>query len=1168
MYLRSLVIKGFKSFADSVTIDLSPGVSVIVGPNGSGKSNIVDAIAWVLGAQGPKTVRSAKMDEVIFAGAGKRGPLGRAEVSIVIDNSDQVLGLDLTEITITRTLFRTGESEYALNGTPCRLIDLQDLLSDAGVGRQQHVIISQGQLDMILNARAEERRGVIEDAAGITKFKKRRERTERRLEAMEGDLTRAGDLVREVRRQIRPLAQQAQKAKRQLELRDRIVVLKRYLAGSEYRALESIAASLAKEQVDAEVELIEIQHQMSELDQVISTLEQDRPDLSGEDLVELISTAETVVERFRSLVSVAEQKKSSLADKVRGADRSKVVDSLSSEKYSVAAELEVVEHEIVQLLPDLERLEREEIDFRSNETIQISEKLEELNVKLSSLMSENGSLLSKRSAIIESLNRVSGQKQSLLERGERSSKQLGSKRNELDEVTSRLGLAGNQLTSATEAKELASTREEALRAELDGIEKIHGELELSVGSLQAKVSAYESAIEEGRAKTQAKALEKLNGSLGALVDLIEIKAGYEAAFAAAVQQLSDSVLTKDALSSANGLRHLKEMSLQGSLISVTGQYRGSELEDVSIELPIETMRSVVSTSNRDLSHFLDRVLSGVYVVATSLDEAIEYYLKYPKLVFVTAQGERLGPDGVRTASRPMRATGIALDKSREELGIREGELDKCSSQLVQLREKYSRIAKEALDSSVEFDRIKAELASLEGLPERLESDIWTSTSDLEQVEIERRGLGERETELSSELLKLDPQLEVQSEELARLRSDISSLQNRMKEQFSKRRELDTRRSDLELKAVKLEQRRLGLEREKSSLELRLSSELAQQQSSNSELATWRRLLIGLQFVIDSASRFQGEGSDIVSMLRKERSILVAEAQARLDRISQARAQRSKAEKDQEAKRDALQLCSIRQSEARVRLETMGERIRRELGIETEIAMNTPVLEGVHPTQAESVLSEFERELSGLGAINELAEIELAELTERSQFLESQLEDVKGSRRELVKVIRAIDAEMLSVFELAFSDVSRNFSSLFEKLFPGGKGELVLSDPSEPLGSGLEIEVALPGKSVKRMSLLSGGERSLVALAFLFSIFESRPSPFYILDEVEAALDDINLNRFLRLITSFGKKAQLLVISHQKRTMEVADILYGVTIQEGGSTRVVSQKLSQAFQRAQ
>lgn len=1168
MYLRSLVIKGFKSFADSVTIDLSPGVSVIVGPNGSGKSNIVDAIAWVLGAQGPKTVRSAKMDEVIFSGAGKRGPLGRAEVSIIIDNSDRALDLDLTEITITRTLFRTGESEYALNGNPCRLIDLQDLLSDAGVGRQQHVIISQGQLDMILNTRAEERRGVIEDAAGITKFKKRRERTERRLEAMEGDLTRAGDLVREVRRQIRPLAQQAQKAKRQIELRDRIVVLKRYLAGSEYRSLENIAVSLAKEQVDAEIELLEIQNQITELDGVISTLEQDHPELSGEDLVVLISTAETVAERFRSLVGVSEQKKSSLVEKVRSADRNKIIDSLYSEKNSIVAEFEVVESEIVQLSPEVERLENEEIEFRTNEASQMPEKLEELNVELSYLMSDNGSLSSKRSAINEALKRVSDQTQSLVEREQRSINLLEAKRAELSEVTIREERAQSRLIQTTEIWEFATSREEALRAELDGVEKMYGELELSVGSLRAKVSAYESAIEEGRAKTQAKALEGLSGSLGALVDLIEVKPGYEAAFSASVQQLSESVLTVDAKSSVNGLRYLKEMNLEGLLTSVAVENLGRELESTLIELPIETMRSMVFTSNRDLSNFLDRVLRGIYVVSTSLDDAIEFYLKYPKLVFVTSQGERLGPDGVRTASRPMRATGIALDKSKKELRSREDSLEECGSRLAELRENYSHVAKETFDSRAELDQIRAELASLEGLPERLESDIEAFASDLERAVIERNALGEREGELTSELLELDPQLVIQSERLASLRSEISVVQNRMKEQYSKRRELDSRRSDLELKAVKLEQRRLGLERAKNSLELRLSSELEQQQASDSELEIWQRLLIGLQFVIDTATRLHEEGSYIASLLKEQRSKLVVEAQERLDSISRHRTKRVNFEKEQEVKRDALQLCLIRQSEARVRLESMGERIRRELGIETEIAMNTPVLEGVHPTQAESVLLDLEGELTGLGPINELAEIELTELTERSHFLEAQLEDVKGSRRELVKVIRAIDAEMLSVFELAFGDVSQNFSSLFEKLFPGGKGKLVLSDPSEPLSSGLEIEVALPGKSIKRMSLLSGGERSLVALAFLFAIFESRPSPFYILDEVEAALDDINLNRFLRLISSFGRKAQLLVVSHQKRTMEVADSLYGVTMQEGGSTRVVSQKFSQPFAQTQ
>jgi chromosome segregation protein len=321
-------------------------------------------------------------------------------------------------------------------------------------------------------------------------------------------------------------------------------------------------------------------------------------------------------------------------------------------------------------------------------------------------------------------------------------------------------------------------------------------------------------------------------------------------------------------------------------------------------------------------------------------------------------------------------------------------------------------------------------------------------------------------------------------------------------------------------------------------------------------------------VIERSSVFLGVASELAGEAKRVRLHLIEAARFRSARLDDARTRRLQLESELDAKREALQLSAIRRSEARVRLETMGERIRRELGIEVEIAKSTPIPEGVHPAEAELVLSQLEEELLGLGPINELAEIELAELTEKLQFLDTQLEDVKASRRELGKVIRSIDSEILQLFQGAIDDITENFSILFDQLFQGGKGRLVLSNLSEPLASGLDIEVALPGKSVKRLSLLSGGERSLIALAFLFSIFESRPSPFYILDEVEAALDDINLNRFLKLITSFGKSSQLLIISHQKRTMEVADLLYGVTMQEGGSTKVVSQRMSQVSANAQ
>ncbi|TAN29699.1 MAG: hypothetical protein EPN30_01850, partial [Actinomycetota bacterium] len=573
MFLRSLTVKGFKSFADPVTIDLSPGVSVIVGPNGSGKSNIADAIAWVLGAQGPKTVRSSKMDEVIFAGAGRRGPLGRAEVSIVIDNSDKGLGLDLTEVMITRTLFRTGESEYLLNGNPCRLIDLQELLSGAGVGRQQHVIISQGQLDIILNSKPEERREVVEEAAGITKFKRRRERTERRLNAMEGDLARAEDLVREVKRQIKPLVQQAAKAKRQLELRDRISQLKRYIAGAELRALESAAEAAAQERIDAELAVLAIQNEVAGIDQAISNLERTRPIVDADDLFDVITRTEALSERIRSTATLARQKRQAMSENLRASDNRAVVESLKQELDRVNVEIQGAEAQIVELGARLEQLELDEASFRLEETPEIAESLQDLNNRFSELTGENGSLLSRRNVLLETLNRVTAQIQGLESRRLRMQEQLTLKSQELEGVTARI----SQLVEIRDQNDsqylLGLESDKARKSQLDAAEALHNRLQVEVNSLRAKVSAYEAAIEEGRSKTQAKALGQLTGFLGALVDVIDISGGYETAFSAAVQSLSSSVLASDQSSAVEGLKYLKVNNLEGSIISVN-QYAG------------------------------------------------------------------------------------------------------------------------------------------------------------------------------------------------------------------------------------------------------------------------------------------------------------------------------------------------------------------------------------------------------------------------------------------------------------------------------------------------------------------------------------------------------------------------------------------------------------------
>ncbi len=1161
MFLRSLTIKGFKSFADPVTIDLSSGVSVIVGPNGSGKSNIADAIAWVLGAQGPKTVRSSKMDDVIFSGAGKRGPLGRAEVSIVFDNSDGGLQLDLPEVTVTRTLFRSGESEYSLNGNPCRLIDLQDILSDAGVGHQQHIIISQGQLDTILNAKPEERREVVEEAAGITKFKKRRERTERRLASMEGDLARAEDLVREVRRQIRPLAQQAAKAKHQLEIRDRLAALKRYLAGAEMRALESIAEDAVHGRVEAELALFEAQNEISSIDQVIAVWESRESQVSADNLFDLTTRGEALFERLKSVLSLAQQKRQSLEERLKASDRSRAVASIRSELDSLNVELVGIESEIVELGSELSYLEEEEKSFRLEETPEIAEELQALNSRFSDVASENSRLHSRRNSLAETAERIASQLHELELRRAKLTSQLVAKSAEHDQVQDRLTQLGGLCGQIESQHAESSAAEMSIKAQLE--DALAGNIagEVVVNSLRAKVSAYEVAIDEGRSRTQAEALRPLSGFIGALVDVIEIKSGYERAFSAALQGLATSVLAKDLDSALDGLRHLKTKNLEGSIIPISHFASGVGFGGGKPPADAEPLREHILTTGAKLSDFLDEILRHTYVVRGALEEAIELHESFPGLVFVTLQGERLGPDGLWTALRPMQATGVALERALAELEIAESEQVLKATEVARLQAVQEDAAGKCEILRNQLENLRKEHAGLKVLPGRIAEDVGRLVAEVESLDAEQSALGDRAHSVSAELEELDFNLGKSDNLILSFKAEIGELQRKMKEQYSKRRELDQKGADLELRAAKLEQARLGLERSRESSALRMAQELEIQASMQKDLASWNRAAIGLFHVIADASRLESWASGVLEELRRDRIQLLNEARLKSEKLSEARSKRSRLEAELNDRREALQVFTVRQSEARVRLETIGERIRRDLGIEVEIAKNTPVPEGVHPSEAEFLLRQLEDELSRLGPVNELAELELSELTEKKQFLESQLEDVNASRRELGKVIQSIDSEMLQIFRSAVSDVAENFSILFEQLFQGGKGRLVMTDPNEPMKSGLDVEATLPGKSIKRLSLLSGGERSLISLAFLFSVFESRPSPFYILDEVEAALDDINLNRFLRLITSFGKSSQLLIISHQKRTMEVADLLYGVTMEQGGSTKVVSQRMA-------
>jgi chromosome segregation protein len=963
VFLKSLTLKGFKSFADKTSLDFEPGVTVVVGPNGSGKSNLVDAVAWVLGAQGPRTLRSGRMDDVIFAGTPQRAALGRAEVTLTIDNSAGLLPIEFSEVTITRTLFRTsGESEYALNDVPCRLLDIQELLSDTGIGRQQHVIVGQGQLDTILNASPADRRAVVEEAAGILKFRRRKERAERRLVATEGNLLRLNDLLREVRRQLTPLERQAEAAQKHGSVVAELRAIRLYLAGHQIAGLQARLARLHDERADLDGRNSEVRARLLALDEAVLGAEQSLTALGDDRLGDWLVRVEAVRERARGVAAL-------VAEKRRGIER----------ELSAAADTGVVE-----------------------------------------------TLVADAVALREQIAAV-------------------------DREADALTLPG------TDAEVAVATAEDTLGAAEDAWRGA----ETEAAHARARADAIESQLRAARAGAGADELRGLEGVVGPLVDTLEIEAGAEAAVAAALGDAMRAVVVNGRGAAQHAIERLRAGDASALLLVVDPDQTPSPLP-TELLAGARPVAELVRARVPELEHALADLLAGA-VLADDWRAALDLVLEHPQVVAVTPEGDRLGGTG------PWRVGGSPS------AGVTQSTLNEA-----QERATAAEVAR--ADAQRAVDAARAALTAARA------SEVRRAAAAERRAVLAAR-LGEVETRLSAR----DPEAHAEAERhrLALLERDAA-------------------------------------------------------------FATLARRLADHRHAVDA----------LHDRLRDRRRRQAEAARASADQLDGFRKDRGELERMLGEVHERRSRTEIDEAETRVKLEGAIEGLRGEFDVEPAEALDATPPEVPEGTTLAGRARELERELRLMGPINPLALEEHRALRERHEFLGTQLDDVKASRRELQRVVRAVDREIVSVFERAFADVAEHFTQLFTTLFPGGQGRLSLLDPDDLLETGIEIEARPSGKNVRRLSLLSGGERSLTALAFLFAVFRARPSPFYLLDEVEAALDDVNLHRFLDLVAEFRHEAQLVIVTHQKRTMEAGDLLYGVTMPPGGSTRVVSQRVSE------
>jgi chromosome segregation protein len=1180
LYLKSLTLKGFKSFASSTTLQLEPGITCIVGPNGSGKSNVVDALAWVMGEQGAKSLRGGKMEDVIFAGTSGRPPLGRAEVQLTIDNADGALPIEYAEVTISRTMFRNGGSEYAINGTPCRLLDVQELLSDSGIGREMHVIVGQGQLDSILHATPEDRRGFIEEAAGVLKHRKRKEKALRKLESTDGNLTRLSDLLTEIRRQLKPLGRQAEVARRaavvQADVRD---ARARLMADDLATARTSLEQELADESVlvakraEVEAEIAATREAESALE---AALREDLPALSRAQETwfalsglreRLRGTASLAAERVRNARQVADERPPSGRDPE---ELEAEAERVQAEESAIVAEVEqnrtALEQAVAarqtaeQLASDEERriagLQRAAADRREG---------------LARLHGQVNGLRSRAAAAEDEVARLDEARAEALARAEKAQQSFTALETRVagldageEGLDAEHEAASAQLTDLEER--LAKVREEAQVAERER------------GALAARKEALELGLnrKDGVGALLA-ATDSVSGLLGSVAALLSVRTGYEAAVAAALGTAADAVVARDVDAAISAIGHLKTEDL-GRAGILLGGATASDSSWPGLPAGAVYALDVVECPD-DLRPALARLLFKTAVV-DDLGAAKALVADAPDVTAVTLDGDMVGAhfaSGGSSSQPSLIEVQAAVDEAAESLTRATHELERLTFTLSTLeteREEAVRRADVALAKLHESDAALAAVAEELG-----QYGAQARSAKAEAARLEQAIATARESHAShlAGLAELEERL-AQAEGADDEEPDTAERERLAEEARTARaREMEAR---LALRTA--EERARALHGRADSLRNAARSE----REARARAIARREQLLREGRVAEAVAR----GVEVV-LERLEESVELATIQrtgierGRAGREQQLVATREKlrglgATLDELV--NSVHRDEMARTEQRMRIEQLEERALDELGLDADslvaeygpdqlVPFTGEVPDGEEPPEPapydrdeqQKRLRAAERALAQLGRINPLALEEFSALEERHKFLTEQLEDLKRTRRDLMDIVREVDERVEQVFTEAYADVTKAFDATFARLFPGGEGRLVLTNPDDMLTTGIEVEARPPGKKVKRLSLLSGGERSLVAVAFLVALFKARPSPFYILDEVEAALDDTNLGRLLEIYEELRENSQLLVITHQKRTMEVGDALYGVSMRGDGVSAVISQRLREA-----
>ena len=1184
MYLKSLEVQGFKSFPDKTLIRFGDDITAIVGPNGSGKSNISDAILWVMGEMSSKTLRGAKMEDVIFGGTQKRSAVGFAEATLTLDNTDRALGYDADEVMITRRYYRSGDSEYYINRQSARLRDINELFMDTGLGREGYSNIGQGRIDEILSLRSADRREIFEEAAGISKYRHRKEDTERKLLQTQDNLMRIGDKVSELEMQLEPLRVQSEKAKKYLDL-------KAELQGVEVAVwldtLDRLSAAAKKAEEDFASASFVLQQAHDDLDRLYK---------QAEDLSETLRTRDGELETARLKVNMLEATHQQLdgqmavlrgnvennnanirriEEELQGTDdrSSGIVEQISQSQARVAR----IEEELARKRRELENLQQQ-ITLMTAQAQGITRQFLELRSAETGLAAQTAGLEADIRSLEESRIQTQQRIQQLDEDLSSGSKRREEARQELDDCRRELKKAGEDVTAAKNMIAGYALRQSTRLKRRDELAQRSRELGSKLDGVRARAKVFramERDFESYQKSVRMVMQEAQRGNLrnihGPVSRLIRTEDSYTVAIEIALGGAMQQIVVGSEADGKAAISFLKRTGGGRATFLPLSTIQGRELQ----ENGLENCRGFVGIASR-LVTFQDQYrgiienLLGRIVIVSDIDAAIQMANKYRnRFKIVTLDGQVMNPGGSMTGGSVNREAGILSRANElEKLTAQEKELEQnklvCDAELAEAQRQADQVEFQLSAARDQLREAEDAILRLQGREKQHEILLDAIVEAENSARRERDGLAARSASDAERFGAYTAKLQLYAQQLEKTRSAIAALESSQSEAAAQ-----TDRITGQLTALRTEE--AALDAEASAARAHIADLTDLQGAMEGDRGRKQALIATIR---DDNARLDGEIAQLVQR-QKDNDAQTDRERVRLNKIleSRAAAEAAKTRAERSAQEKSKEILNMERACALLEQKKVTTAMEERQIIDKlwDSYGLTPGTAGEHRGQIDSVaagnrrIAELKRKIAALGTPNLGAIEEYARVNERYTYLASQRDDVLTSKRELESLIRDITEEMTAIFVAEFKKIDHYFGITFEEMFGGGKGQLLLENPEDPLGCGIEIRVQPPGKQVKTITLLSGGEKAFVAIALYFAILKVRPTPFCMLDEIDAALDDRNVERFASYLHNLSKKTQFIVITHRRGTMEASDVLYGVTMQEQGVSKLLRLDLNQMEQ---